>query len=56
MKPNELTDEQKEKLKSCKDAAELKSMLTTMGVELTDEQLEKAASGTKWYVCTIDTL
>lgn len=54
MKPNELTDEQKEKLKSCKDSAELKSMLAAMGLELTDEQLEKATGGTAWYVCTVD--
>ena len=45
MNPNELTDEQKAKLKSCRDSAELKSMLNGMGVELTDEQLEAAAGG-----------
>ena len=48
MNPNELTDEQKAKLKSCKDSAELQSMLNGMGVELTDEQLEAAAGGENW--------
>ena len=42
---NELSDEQKAKLKSCKDSAELKSMLNGMGIELTDDQLETAAGG-----------
>ena len=42
---NELTEEQKTKLKSCKDPAELQSMLNGMGVELSDEQLEAAAGG-----------
>ena len=48
MDPKELTDEQKMKLKSCKDPAELQSMLGTMGIELTDEQLEAAAGGSDW--------
>ena len=57
MKPNELTDEQKGKLKSCKDPAELQSMLNDMGVELTDEQLQAAAGsdptwgGVCWNYC-----
>ena len=45
MKSNDLTEEQKTKLKSCRDSEELKSMLNDMGVELTDEQLEEAAGG-----------
>ena len=49
MEPNELTEEQKAKLKSCKDSAELMSMLSDMGIELTDEQLEAVAAGEKWY-------
>ena len=48
MKPEDLTAEQKAKLKSCKDSAELQSMLNDMGVELTDEQLEAAAGGIDW--------
>ena len=51
MKPSDLTEEQKAKLKSCKDSAELKSMLSDMGVELTDEQLEAAAGGNQWIPC-----
>ena len=46
MNPNKLTDEQKAKLESCKDPAELKSMLSSMGVELTDEQLEELQAAT----------
>ena len=53
MKPNELTEDQKAKLKSCRDSAELRSMLNDMGVELTDEQLEAAAGGSAvgWERC-----
>ena len=51
MKLTELTEEQKAKLKSCKDSAELQSMLSEMGIELTDEQLEAAAGGQEWYSC-----
>ena len=54
MKPYELTDEQKAKLKSCKDSAELKSMLNELGLELTDEELEAAAGGEDkgWSSCS----
>ena len=52
MNPNKLTDEQKAKLKSCKDSLELQAMLNDMGVELTDEQLEAAAGGENWYECS----
>ena len=53
MKPEDLTAEQKAKLKSCKDSAELQVMLNDMGVELTDEQLEAAAGGSAvgWERC-----
>ena len=53
MNPNQLTDDQKAKLQSCKDSAELKSMLNDMGIELTDEQLEAAAGGSKWGNCDL---
>ena len=53
MSPDELTEEQKAKLKSCRDSAELQSMLNSMGVELTDEQLEEASGGGKWYNCPV---
>ena len=57
MNPNKLTDEQKAKLKSCKDSSELQAMLNDMGVELTDEQLEAAAGGGKdWENIKCDTL
>ena len=52
MNPNELTDEQKAKLRSCKDTAELQSMLSEMGIELTDEQLDSVAGGDKWDQCS----
>ncbi len=52
MKPEELTAEQKEKLKACKDSNEMMSMLGEMGIELTDEQLDAVAGGDKnWYKC-----
>ena len=53
MKPEELTAEQKTKLKSCKDTDELMSALGTMGIELTDEQLDAVAGGNDWYECPI---
>ena len=52
MKPEELTAEQKEKLKSCKSTDELMSELGTMGIELTDEQLDAVAGGGKWDGCS----
>ena len=48
MKPEELTDEQKAKLKSCQDTGEMMSALGTMGIELTDEQLDAVAGGKNW--------
>ncbi len=53
MKPEELTEEQKTKLKSCKNTDELMSMLGTMGIELTDEQLDAVAggAGVGWQTC-----
>ncbi len=52
MKLNELTEEQKAKLKSCTDSKELMSALGEMGIELTDEQLDAVAGGKEWYKCT----
>ena len=52
MKPDELTDEQKARLKSCRDSAELTAMLNSMGADLTDEQLEAVAVGSDcWDKC-----
>ena len=51
MNANDLTEEQMAKLKSCRDSKELMSMLNSMGIELTDEQLDAVAGGEKWYQC-----
>ena len=51
MKLNELTEEQKAKLKSCTDSKELMSALGEMGIELTDEQLDAVAGGKEWNYC-----
>ena len=51
MKPEELTEEQKAKLKACRDSDELMSMLGSMGIELTDEQLDTVAGGAMWETC-----
>ncbi len=42
---NGLTDEQKEKVKACKDTNELVAKLGEMGVALPDELLDAAAGG-----------
>lgn len=42
---NSLTDEQKEKVKACKDMNELTALLGQMGVELPDELLDAVAGG-----------
>ncbi len=51
MKLNELTEEQQAKLKSCRDSRELLSELSTMGIELTDEQLNTVAGSGEWNRC-----
>ena len=51
---NELTLEQMEKARECKDAADLIELASVEGVELTDEQLEAIAGGT-WYDCMNET-
>ncbi len=42
---NSLTDEQKEKVKACKDVSELTALLGEMGIALPDELLDAAAGG-----------
>ena len=42
---NGLTDEQKEKIKACKDLDELTALLGEMGVELPDELLNEVPGG-----------
>ena len=44
-----LTDEQKEKVKACKDSSELASLLVELGVELPDEMLDTVAGGLKYH-------
>ena len=51
---NELTPEQMEKARVCKDAAELVELANSEGVELTDEQIEAIAGGA-WYNCMNET-
>ncbi len=50
----DLTPEQMEKAKACKNANELVELATAEGVELTDEQLEAVAGGA-WYNCMNET-
>ena len=42
---NNLTDEQKEKVKACKDEKELLRLMSEESVELTDEQMEAISGG-----------
>ena len=42
-----LTDEQKEKVKACKDGKELTTLLGEMGFALPDEALDAVAGGTE---------
>ena len=54
MKFEDLTPEQKEKAKECKNADELVELAKSEGVELTDDQLDSIAGGT-WYDCMNET-
>lgn len=51
---NDLTPEQMEKARACKNAAELIALAKAEGVELTDDQLEGIAGGS-WYNCMNET-
>ena len=51
---NELTPEQMEKARACKNADELVELAKSEGVELTDDQLDAIAGGT-WYDCMNET-
>ena len=51
---SDLTPEQMEKARACKDASELVALAQTEGIELTDEQLD-AVSGGSWYDCMNET-
>ena len=43
-----LSDEMKEKVKSCKTADDLITLAKTEGIELTDEQLDAISGGSVW--------
>lgn len=40
-----LTDQQKAKIKACKDQKEILRLISEEGIELTDEQMEAIAGG-----------
>lgn len=48
----ELTPEQKEKVRSCKTADELIALAEAEGVELSDAELDSIAGGKEWYEWT----
>ena len=51
---NELTPEQMEKARACKNPDDLVELAKSEGIELTDEQLDAIAGGT-WYNCMNET-
>ena len=51
---NELTPEQMDKARACKDSDELVALAKSEGVELTDDQLDAIAGGS-WYDCMNET-
>ena len=52
MEFNDLTDEQKAKVKACKTADELIALAKSEGVELSDEQLNSIAGGDSFWCPT----
>ena len=51
---NELTPEQMEKARECKNSDELVDFAKTEGIELTDDQLDAIAGG-NWIDCLNET-
>ena len=49
---NDLTDEQKARVKACKTAEELVALAEAEGVELSDEQLNSIAGGDSFWCPT----
>ena len=49
---DDLTDEQKERVKACKTAEELIALAKEEGVELSDEQLKSIAGGDSFWCPT----
>ena len=52
MEFNDLTDEQKARVKACKTAEELIALAEAEGVELSDEQLNSIAGGDSFWCPT----
>ena len=52
MEFNDLTDEQKAKVKECETADELIALAEAEGMELSDEQLESIAGGDSFWCPT----
>ena len=52
MEYNDLTDEQKAKVKACKTVEELVELAKAEGVELTDEQFNSIAGGDSFWCPT----
>ena len=48
MKFEDLTPEQIEQAKACKTPAELSELAQSIGIELTDEQLDSMSGGVDW--------
>ena len=46
-----LTDEQKEKAKSCNSSEELVAFAQEEGIDLTDDQLDAVSGGATWNGC-----
>ena len=46
---NDLTEEQKAKVRACSTPEELVALARNEGIELTDEQLDDLSGGEKWY-------
>lgn len=51
MEFNELTEEQKKKVRGCSSAEELVTLAMAEGLELSDEQLEAVSGGHEWNTC-----
>jgi bacteriocin-like protein len=51
---NDLTPEQMEKARACKNSDELVELAKSEGIELTDDQLD-SISGGSWYNCGNET-
>ena len=51
---NDLSDELKAKARECASADELVKLAQEEGIELTDEQMESIAGGSKWTPMPLD--